>query len=292
MAIDLGDALPNLAVTTRDTSGALANATSIVLTITLPDGVTTVTPSISNPTTGSYTSSYLTTQSGRHTIRWAATGANASAYPDVYNVLPADPGFIIGLDEARLAVGLPSGTPSAYDEDLRDLIAAATAPMEDLCGALLATTHNEVYSGGRRSIVVRNAPIISVTSLVETAGAGYAKTLTAQAVDGASFDTFGYSIDSLEAGEITRRSAGVAVNFVTGKDNLHIVYVAGRAVMPPNVVRATRRLVRHMWQEQSNFSNSRTPGAGEMALTPSGHSVPLGVIMDLGQGFNRTQAIG
>ena len=73
MAYDLGD-VATLAVQIKDSTGTLANAGALAATITLPDGTTT-TPTVSNPSTGNYQISYITTQLGRHGIRWVATGA-------------------------------------------------------------------------------------------------------------------------------------------------------------------------------------------------------------------------
>src|SRR4051812_47275294 len=87
---DLGDVVP-LAVLLTNDAGAAANAGAMVLTVTLPDG-TIVQPAITNGVVGSYTATLATTQAGRHTLRWLATGANAAAYVDEFDVQAADPG--------------------------------------------------------------------------------------------------------------------------------------------------------------------------------------------------------
>lgn len=86
---DLGSVVP-LTIDIRDTSGALANAGAVTLTITLPDD-TTAAPSVANPTTGRYQVDYLAPQSGRYVARWVATGLNASAHVDTFEVLPPPP---------------------------------------------------------------------------------------------------------------------------------------------------------------------------------------------------------
>jgi hypothetical protein len=103
---DLGDVVP-LAVLLTDNAGAAADAGAMVLTVTLPDG-TIVNPAITHGATGSYSATLATTQAGRHTLRWVATGANAAAYADEFDVQAADPGLIIGLDYARAGLQLPA----------------------------------------------------------------------------------------------------------------------------------------------------------------------------------------
>jgi hypothetical protein len=67
---DLSDSVP-LAVDIKDSAGALTNATTITLTLTLPDGTTTA-PSVTNPpsVTGQYRVTYVPVQEGRHVVRW------------------------------------------------------------------------------------------------------------------------------------------------------------------------------------------------------------------------------
>ena len=78
---DLGDVVA-LGVTITNAAGNPENATAVVATVTAPDG-TTSTPTISNSAAGLYDISFSPTMSGRHTIRWVATGANASAYMEI-----------------------------------------------------------------------------------------------------------------------------------------------------------------------------------------------------------------
>ena len=86
---DLGDPVA-LSVTVRDAAGALANAGAMTLTVTLPDG-TTATPTISNPSTGTYTATYVPAVVGRFVARWVSTGANAAAYSEDFTVVAGAP---------------------------------------------------------------------------------------------------------------------------------------------------------------------------------------------------------
>jgi hypothetical protein len=273
MSYDVGDPIP-LTFTVRDANGDPGNATACVLTITLPD-MTTVTPAVTGGQ-GVYTPDvpYLATLPGRHAVSWVATGVNACTSSDVFNVLPADPGFIISLADARRGIRLVG---NVNDEDLRDLLADVTPLMEYLVGPILRKTRVETYDGGSVQIDLLGAPLISVTSVVESYGSNYQRTLTVQDIfAGSSLDAFGYTVDLL-SGTVTRRSAGAAVPFVEGKRNIQVTYVSGRAVINGNILRATRYLVRHLWQ----IEQQRVPlvnGQPEPTTYILGYAVPNAVI--------------
>src|SRR5689334_11894241 len=101
--MDLGDTLTfraDLYSAPVEDGGALANAQSAVLTVTLPDG-TTATPSVSNPATGKYTANYVTTSAspaGRYEGRWLFTfvGGNTTVYVESFDVGRS----IVSIDEA------------------------------------------------------------------------------------------------------------------------------------------------------------------------------------------------
>jgi len=270
--LDVGD-IYVIAVNTYD-AGVLANATSVVVTVTAPDG-TTSTPTVANPSTGQYTAPFTCALPGLHKIRAVATGL-VCVYTDTFYVLGTDPGFIISLSEARASLRIPSGQ-TIQDDDIRFLIASATPVMEDLCGAIIARTVTDTYDGGRAQIALITAPLIDVTSVIETSGSGYVKTLTKQdPFSGSGFDSFGYMVD-LKSGLITRTASGVAIPFISGTRNIQIVTIVGRATLPANLVKATQRLVRFMYQQefQGQRPNGSTPEA--VSTTPSGYLVPNAV---------------
>ncbi len=90
-----------LSILIRDAAGQPANAGAVTLTITLPDG-TTVTPGpIASTTPGVYDYDYVTVQAGRHGVRWVATGANAAAFTDAFDVQPADGSPWISLADVK-----------------------------------------------------------------------------------------------------------------------------------------------------------------------------------------------
>lgn len=273
--LDLGDFVV-LAFSPKDTSGAAADVGAAVVTVTLPDG-STATPAVVHGGVGVYTATYTTSQAGRHSVRWVGTGANAQAYTDAFNVVPSAPSLIVGLAEARASIGLPVAAV-AKDEVLRNKILSATPIIEDLVGPVIPRPLTESYDGGGSKIKLLYSPVLSVSSIVESFG-NYTRTLTAQPLDGSTFDAYGYTLDARD-GLLTRRVSGSVGAFAAGRRNVLVTYVAGRAVVGQNILDATCRLVRHFFQQEQQGSrpDMGSPDSTTMTTTPSGFAVPRAVV--------------
>jgi hypothetical protein len=274
MAFDLGDTIP-LPFLTKDPTGALADiVTTAVLTITLPD-TTTVTPAVTHVTTGTYVPAvpYISTQPGIHKVSWVGSGTNAQDYTDTFNVMAADPGFIISLADARAGIGYPLAN-TTNDEDLRTYVAAATPVMEDLIGSILRVPRTDTYDGGRSQIVLLWTPLISVTSVIESYGT-FERILNLENIfDGSAIDAYGYTIE-LDTGLLTRRIAGRVAPFPPGRRNVQVVYTSGRAALKGNHLLATRIVVRQMWQaDQQGYRPTMGAPDADLVPTPSGFLVP------------------
>lgn len=281
MAFDLGDPIP-LTFETYDVATMLVptDVTTAVLTITLPDQ-SAVTPAVVKTSTGVYapTAPYVSTQAGIHRVSWVGTiGGTTQFKTDTFNVLPADPRFLISLADARRGLGTTAAN-TVKDEDLRTYIAAATPIMEDIVGSILRQSRVESYDGGSTQINLLWPPLISVTSVIESYGSSSQRTLTAQDIfAGSGLDSYGYTVD-LVSGIITRRASGVAMPFAAGKRNIQVTYVAGRSSVTGNILLATRRLIRHLWQqEQQGFRPPMSGPDTSMGTTPMGFAVPKAVL--------------
>jgi hypothetical protein len=130
---DLGDTVP-IAVEIKDATETLINASVVLLTLTLPDGTST-TPTVTNPSTGVYQSLYVSTQAGRHLVRWTSTGP-ATAHTDTFDVSPAASPLIIGLDEAKTFLNIRD-TDTDQDDELRAMLEAVTAVVEREVGPVV-----------------------------------------------------------------------------------------------------------------------------------------------------------
>lgn len=220
---DLGDVV-TLGAEVRDSAGTLANAGAVTLTVILPDG-SSVTPLVTNPSTGVYSAAITATQVGYHVEKWTATGANAAAWRDSFTV--ADDALIpvIGLDEAKAFLQITSGTS---DEELRVFIAAAAERIEaEVARVLGRRTVVHTFTKPMGAVTFPGVPILSVTSVVDGD-----KTLAATDY-----------ILSAQSGVIVPKGAWES-------DTLTVTAVCG-LVSPPEPVRhSILLLLEHMWQTQ------------------------------------------
>src|SRR5438445_9125878 len=165
--MDVGD-LYRCSFSLYSPGGSLVNATTMTLTITLPDGTTTVITPVAPISTGLYQYDYPTVQSGRHVARWVGTGTNPGAYVDVFDVISASPGYIMSLADAKEQLNI---TGTASDEELRVFLESATDVVERIRGQAMVrrtvTEEHEVRSG---QLVLSLPPVVSLTSVKTTDG--------------------------------------------------------------------------------------------------------------------------
>ncbi|MFD0902336.1 head-tail connector protein [Actinomadura sediminis] len=266
---DLGAVVP-LTLTVRDSTGNLADAGSVSVTVTLPDGATVVEGPVTSTTTGVYEYGYATTAAGRHVVRWVATGVNATASTDMFDVLAADPGQIVSLSDAKKHLNIPA-TSTTDDAELRDFVLAATAVVERYVGAVARREHVETFDGGRPDLVLSHAPVLSVSAVVE---------------DGETVAASGYALDA-PSGVLRRVLAGAGSCWRGGVGGVEVTYLAGRTSVPANVSRAALIIVKHMWDTQRGSGGSR-PLLGEseaVALNPggTGYAIPYRALELLGE---------
>jgi uncharacterized phiE125 gp8 family phage protein len=269
--IDLGD-VHRITVAVRDPDGVLADPATATLTVTLPDGTTT-SPAVSLPpdATGQLVVDFATTQAGRHAWRMVTTGP-ATAYSDVFDVRPADPGFVVSLADAKAHLNIPTSRVED-DEELRSFIEATTAVVERYAGAVLRASHTQTSDGGRDAVVLAHTPVLSVTSVTES---------------GATVAASGYDLDE-DSGVLTRMSGRYRRCWLDGAANIAVTYTAGRQVIPANISRAALIILKHMWETQRAAGGSRPALGGEVAdpatyvVNPSAYAIPYRALELLGE---------
>jgi len=117
-----------LSFTVTDEAGGLAAPGAVTLTITLPNG-TTSTPTPENPSTGVYTYDFTPASAGRHVARFVATGANAGADEDAFDVIAANTGSGPSLADVKEYLG----DVSESDGEIQDAFDAERAAQTRRC---------------------------------------------------------------------------------------------------------------------------------------------------------------
>lgn len=271
--IDVGDLLPDLGVTTTsNTTGALADPTTLTLTLSLPDGSTRVgtypavggdTLTITRASVGAFATTYVTAAAGRYTARWVAVGSGADgARTDAWDVSGVDDIGIVSLTELR---GFLRKSETASDEELRRFALLSTELAEEYLGRTLRRrTVVETYDGGRCEIPLLTTPVLAITSVT---------------VSGATVDPTQYRPD-LVAGILTHRGAG----FGGGRLDVVVTYTAGPTRSLARYGQGVREIARHVWDTQRGGSQlPRQGGAGDDWVSSMGYSVPHRVMEMLGR---------
>jgi hypothetical protein len=267
MSYDVGDPAP-LAVNTRDAAGVLANVGAMTCTVTLPDQ-TAATPAVTNASTGLYTAAYVIVQAGHHTVRWVATGANAAATTDSFDVRPAANPVFMSLDDARKTLKLPSADTSR-DEMLRDYIDAVTCVIEDMWGSVVPRVWQEQHEPGLSTISLNHQPVIAVTAVSEYRGATPFAVTQVATPDIAT--AFSYTFDPATCTLERRTSGGYPMPWY---GEVWVTYTAGSTVIPGNVLLAGRELLRHLWQNGQQAGRPQLGGmpGDDTVYSPSGYAM-------------------
>jgi uncharacterized phiE125 gp8 family phage protein len=254
VAYDLGDvATPALAVT--DSVGNPANAGAVTAVITLPDATTT-SPSITNPATGLYRASHVTTLAGRHIIRWTATGANAGVHVDEFTVRDLERPSIVSLPDARRYLRL--GVDTSRDDELRSVMDAATSLAEAYTGRTYRrTVLTEIHDGGRAALVLRHTPVQSIVAVT---------------VDGSP--TTNWVLHQV-SGILLHGSTMAVSCWPSGIQHIIVTYVAGPLVVPPHIAEAVLVITGHLWDTRRGGSNlPRQAGADAEYSTATPYALP------------------
>jgi hypothetical protein len=255
-------------------SAGVPTNTTVVLTITLPDG-TVATPAPVNASAGVYTAGYVPTQAGRHGVRWVGTGAVVSAFTDVFDVHSSSPPQLFSLAEGRSALKEPSAA-TADDEELRGYIIAATRVVEDVYGPVVPQTLTQTFDGGKRKLFA-DTSITTMVSVTESGAALVAGTDYTVDYD-AGILSRGTFAGSLFMEPTYQEPAYFPAIWAFGIQNITIVYKAGVApgsVIPEHVRKAGRIIMRALWQpDQQPYRPAFGTPDVEMSTTPSGLPIP------------------
>lgn len=227
-------------------------------TVTRPDGTSAGSASVTKPSTGLYWGSLASSnQAGRWRGTFTGTGTNSGKLPftDVIDVWPADPRLIIGLADARAELNMPAN--HTVDDDLLRLYIAATTPLvEEIVGAVLASTEVETFDGGKRAVL-----------LSERASA-----LTSVTVDGVALTADEYTAN-LDSGIVYAGSSAAATCFNYGRQNVVVTYTTGGSSIDPNIKLAAAVIAAHLYQVGQQGRRGRNQ-ADDVVVLSSRYAVP------------------
>jgi hypothetical protein len=226
-------------------------AGAATLAVRLPDGTTLAPAPTVTGDASSYTADLPTTQPGRHQLAWTRGGL---LVVDVLDVWPADPRYIISVDDALDACQLKGAAAGLARPLLPLYVAAATYVVESMTGPLLVAQRTKVADGGREAINLPAAPVqvVSVT------------------VSGTVLASADFIADE-DAGIVYAAGA----RFSSGRANVVVVYTVGASMLPANAALAAGIIIKQMWQaDQQGYRPAfGSPDSG-MAMTPAGFLVP------------------
>lgn len=261
---NIGDVV-YLSWTAYNSSGVAANPGTVTLSITLPDGTTT-TSTTSTAVTGVYTASYTPTKVGRHVYSWVATGTWPQAYNDVFEVRDVTDIGVVGLDEVKAHLNIPT-TVLTDDSELLRVIDAATDLAQNYCGIILGRkTFTETYNGGGGGyLVLRHPNAISITSVVEdsvtlVSGTDYYLDLSGQRL--------------VRIGTSGLYWTNTTGNWSPGIQNVVVTYVAGYTNPPASVRQGVLEIIRHLWQTQRGAMVALGQGTADEFYPASTYSLP------------------
>jgi hypothetical protein len=250
---DLGDNLP-FAFTVTNSAGAEADATSVTLTITRDGVAEPGSPfTVTSTTTGRYDKDYAAPAAGHYVGRWVATGANACAYVQVFDVEAADPGYLFSLARAKQHLDI---TVTTVDEELRAWMSATTRIVERIVGPVLVRTITDERHDGGPSLRLRQPPVLNDAAglAVLTVGPWFTTGATYAAAD----------LRVTPDGLIERRDGGGFAGTYA------VTYQVGRRVIPSNISGAGLIILKGLWETQrgaaglplSDEDLVSTPGMG------------------------------
>lgn len=176
---------------------------------------------------------------------------------------------LVNLTDVKAHLRIPSANTDDDGMIQSDLIPAIDDMLIQECGHTVPQQFDEYYDGGDFTITTRERPILSVELCSEGWGFVNFDLVYQQANSIPAVNLYAYSLDMPEEGRITRRTVGnSATRFVGGEGNIHVVYTAGRSVVPGAIRWAALELASHMYQG-SLQRNSGTANAFDATDTES-----------------------
>jgi hypothetical protein len=245
--------------------GLPADPATLVCTITLPDGTTSL-PTVVKDSTGNYHADYLTTKPGPHTAQWTGTVPNITE-TDAFNVSTYR--SILSLDDARTYLNLRD---TSHDELLRALLAGITKLIERQVGTCVPRTYTADPVPGQLRDFIRlpHGPVPTTSSVTS---------ITSVYPGGPTWDASMLIVDPRYG---TVRTVSM-IAFYYGPWTA--TYTAGRAEIPADIIEGAKAALYDLWAVQRGVSyDAIEPSMAEVAAyeaVPPGWRLPPRVMQFL-----------
>jgi len=258
--------LPSFTLTdvTGNPQDASGGTGTVVATVTLPDGTTSL-PAVTRIGVGLYNATYTTTQAGHHIVTWSAPGTTPGSYTDTFEVQPALDTTIVSLAEAKEILHL-TGTVQ-FDMVIQGYNSAITSWIEYVVGPCVVQSVVEVLPHDGIVVALSKPPVISLTSWTATptflANSGIAvpsppSPMFPMRVYGITYPTTALSLDPARG--LVTHQAGLP--FIFGSYVWQ--YQAGRPFIPNNVYEAAKIALKHLYAvERGGQAGGTQAGYGE-----------------------------
>jgi hypothetical protein len=268
-----GAAVP-LTWTSTDTDGNPFEAASPTLTVTAPDG-TTSSPPVTHNGSGSYSAAFTSTLAGHHLVAWsAASGSNADAFSDSFEVQPASDPTIVSLAEAKEILQL-AGTTS-QDMLLQGYNAAASEVADYICGPVVTRQVTEVVRAQGRALVLSYAPVRTDLGTALDPSNRRDGSTTNGIVSITPLLTYGFMYDIAQLlvdpdTGIVRHLAGLPF-FYSGDPYAQwkVTYWAGRKIIPAAVYQGCKIILEHLYMIKRGGAAAQDVASGESVTVVPG----------------------
>lgn len=163
----------------------------------------------------------------------------------------ADTLDVLSLDEGKRALNIPLAD-TTFDTEVASYITAVSQRLDDLCGPIVQrTVTGEVHDGGFAYILPTHSPVASVSSVAQYLS-GTATTLTAETNAASTSNDYLLVGAGTHESVIRRRSSWSDTEFVAGRGNVVITYVAGRfantAAVSAKFKQGAAKMLSVMWK--------------------------------------------
>lgn len=258
-----------VSITVRDVTGALVNpgALTVVVKLAQADGTQAITGTYGSPANDGLGLFHQDVPAADLTVlghyQWAATatGAGAGVVWGDFDVFDPFEQAVLPLQDAKDMLNIPQAT-TIYDAELLSWIATIETSLEGITGGPLANrsvTERAELVDGETAILVRQRPLVSVTSIIAVAS-------------GLPIDiSAGLDIDANSG--VVRRQLGWPFYgpFFEWLPAMLITYVAGWGTQVPATFNTVGRIIlQHLWTTQHGPSARPSMGgaASEAVMIP------------------------